>query len=150
LNFKLSILIICLYACTCNLFASIKDPEGDPSSKRDTLSAVVSYGDSWLTRQAFDMDKQNLSLLLDSLYSLEVIPFETIDYLYFASKLQKRNKWEIENALDSLFALDTIPYALINEINFYLNNQEEEKLPIHFASLPQDDSPYPANAFYNS
>lgn len=122
-----------------------KDPEG-----KDTLSAFVSYGDNWLTRQAFDMDKLNISLLVDSLYSLDEIPFETINNLYFVREIQTKNTNEIDAVMDSLFALDTIPYALINEINYYLNSKNEVSLPVHFGTLPQDESIYPANAFYKS
>lgn len=124
----------------------------DPTPKegKDTLKALVSYGDSWLTRKAFDMDKLSISLVLDSLYSLEEIPFETIDNLYFIRAIQQKNEKEITHVLDSLFSLDTIPYALINEINFYLDNKGNAALPLHFGSLPQDTSKYPANALYNS
>jgi murein DD-endopeptidase MepM/ murein hydrolase activator NlpD len=127
-----------------------KDPEGKSNTGKDTLAALVSYGDSWLTRQAFDMDKLNISLLVDSLYSLKEIPFETIENLYFIREIQTRNTEEIGLVLDSLFTLDTIPYALINEINYYMETRYGNPLPVHFGLLPQDDSPFPANAFYNS
>jgi murein DD-endopeptidase MepM/ murein hydrolase activator NlpD len=121
-----------------------------PKEGKDTLKALVSYGDTWLTRRAFDMDKLSISLVLDSLYSLDEIPFETIENLYFIREIQLKNEQEIAFVLDSLFLLDTIPYALINEINFYLGNKQESSLPILFGVLPQDSSMYPANAFYNS
>lgn len=121
-----------------------------PKDGKDTLKALVSYGDTWLTRRAFDMDKLSISLVLDSLYSLDEIPFETIENLYFIREIQQKNEQEIAFVLDSLFLLDTIPYALINEINFYLGNKQESSLPILFGVLPQDSSIYPANAFYNS
>jgi murein DD-endopeptidase MepM/ murein hydrolase activator NlpD len=121
-----------------------------PKDGKDTLKALVSYGDTWLTRRAFDMDKLSIALVLDSLYSLDEIPFETIENLYFIREIQQKNELEIAFVLDSLFLLDTIPYALINEINFYIGNKQESSLPIHFGVLPQDSSKYPANAFYNS
>ena len=126
------------------------DPIKKPPNGKDTLSAMVTYGDLWLTRQAFDIDQLQLSLVLDSLYSLDEIPKETIKNLYFAYEIRKKNTSQIEGILDSLFHLDTIPYALINEINFFISKKEHEKLPVHFGLLPQDDSPYPANAFYHS
>ncbi len=126
------------------------DPLKKSSKGKDTLSAMVTYGDNWLTRQAFDLDQQNLALIIDSLYSLNVIPAETIKNLYFAFAVRKKSDEQIDGVLDSLFHLDTIPYALINEIQFYVNKKEREGLPEHFGLLPQDDSPYPANAFYHS
>ena len=134
------------------LFSSFQAKEIDfnQHDKRDTVSAMVSYGDAYLTRQAFDMDDRDISLLIDSLYALDDIPFETIDKLYFVYRIQNKSQARIEYALESLFNLDTIPYALINEINFHLQAISDNKLPIHFGTLPQDDSPFPANAFYNS
>lgn len=126
------------------------DPSKKDSSGKDTLSALVSYGDSWLTRQAFDMDQLNIALLVDSLYSLDNIPFETIEDLYFVRKIQSQGSESINRTLDSLFQLDTIPYALINEINFYLSTKSQSDIPIHFGLLPQNDSPYPANGFYQT
>lgn len=123
---------------------------GNPAGGKDTLSALVTYGDQWLTRKAFDADKDNMSLLLDSLYALDSIPYETINNLYFAYDLRNQNIDEIENNLDSLFTLDSIPYALINEINTFLNYKKAYKLPKHLGFLPQDESPYPANAFYET
>ena len=53
------------------------DPDGD------TLTAVVTYGDKWLTRKAFDLDEKSLALLMDSLYSLNEIPTAVVKDLYF-------------------------------------------------------------------
>jgi murein DD-endopeptidase MepM/ murein hydrolase activator NlpD len=119
-------------------------------TEKDTLSAMVSYGDNWLTRQAFNMDKLNLSLLVDSLYDLDEIPFETIDNLYFVLKIQQKEEYEINTILDSLFQLDTIPYALINEINYYLSIKKTYDFPQHIDLIPQNNSPYPANGYYQS
>ena len=82
---------------TYSISYSATDPIENASLKKDTLSALVSYGDSWLTRQAFDMDKLNISLLLDSLYGLDDIPFETINNLYFVNKIQKKSVLEIDS-----------------------------------------------------
>lgn len=147
--YKISILISFLFL-NYSFNYEITDPSEGSNSGKDTLSALVSYGDSWLTRQAFDMDKLNISLLLDSLYGLDDIPFETIDNLYFVNKIQNKSIYEIEKALDSLFALDTIPYALINEINYFVESKRQGTETVYFGIMPQDDSPYPANAFYKN
>lgn len=145
---------VCLSIFAFNLSYATISPLSDTASNtietKDTLSAMVSYGDSWLTRQAFDMDKLNISLLVDSLYSLDEIPFETIANLYFVREVQYKSNDQINFVLDSLFNLDTIPYALINEISYYVGTKKNSEIPILFGSLPQDDSKYPANAFYNS
>ncbi len=142
--------LLCLLPSIYSFNYLTTDPDENSSTRKDTLSALVSYGDSWLTRQAFDMDKLNISLLLDSLYSLDNIPFETIDNLYFVNKIQKKSTLEIEFILDSLFTLEEIPYALINEINYFLQSKKQIVYPQFYGIMPQDASPYPANAFYRN
>jgi murein DD-endopeptidase MepM/ murein hydrolase activator NlpD len=116
----------------------------------DTLSAIVSYGEDWVIRQAFNRNQLQISLFVDSLYALDNIPKNTIENLYFAYQLKKHNLNYIKTSVDSLFTLESIPYSLINEINSYIILKEKERFPEHFGLLPQDESPYPANAFYHS
>jgi len=118
--------------------------------KGDTLSAVVTYGDKWLTRKAFDLDETSLAFLMDSLYNLNELPTETIRDLYFFYELRSKSQRELHTVLDSLFNLDTIPYALINEINLFLGNREDYPMEMDFMLLAGDGSPYPANVLYNS
>lgn len=118
--------------------------------KGDTLSAVVTYGDKWLTRKAFDLDETSLALLMDSLYNLSELPTDVIRDLYFFYNLRIKSQRELSIVLDSLFSLDTIPYALINEINLFKGNREDYPMAADFMLLAGDGSPYPANVLYHS
>ena len=143
-----SLIFIVLF--TVSLVGSGVEKFDDLNPKGDTITAVVTYGDKWLTRKAFDLDEKSLALLMDSLYSLNEIPKTVIKELYFFYELRSKTNRELNLVLDSLFNLDTIPYALINEINLFLNNSEGYHMPSDFMLLPGDDSPYPANAIYQS
>ena len=126
-------------------------PDNRPEpGEKDTIKAVVTYGDKWLTRKAFNLEETELAILVDSLFSMDMIPVETIHDLYYFYNLRKKSEEEIYLVLDSLFNLDTIPYALINEINLYLNTRTGFHLQGDFLMIPGDDSPYPANAIYHS
>ena len=142
MRIRISILLLAIFA---SMTTSGRDPV-----KKDTLNAMVTYGDHWLTKKAVDLNEENLALLVDSLYSLDSIPYDQIDNIYFVYHLKSKDKYFIESKLDSLFTLDSIPYALINEISTYLLLLENYRMPEHLAFMPQDESPYPANAYYGS
>jgi murein DD-endopeptidase MepM/ murein hydrolase activator NlpD len=147
-SFLIFLIFIVLY--TLAGFSYGAEEYHDLNPKGDTLTAVVTYGDKWLTRKAFDLDEKSLALLMDSLYSLNEIPTTVIKDLYFFYELRSKSNRELNLVLDSLFSMDTIPYALINEINLFLNNTEGYHMPSDFMLLPGDDSPYPANSLYQS
>jgi murein DD-endopeptidase MepM/ murein hydrolase activator NlpD len=146
------VLFVLFYIGFLNGFVAVDTCEaknGFPH-KGDTLSAMVTYGDKWLTRKAFDLDETSLALLMDSLYSLSELPSEVIRDLYFFYDLRSKSSRELELVLDSLFNLDTIPYALINEINLFSGNRNDYPIATNFILLAGDSTPYPANVLYHS
>ena len=143
--------IILIHGLSNNLIAINRIVFTDSTNHNgDTLSAVVTYGDKWLTRKAFDLDETSLAFLMDSLYNLEKLPNEIIRDLYFFYELRSKSELALNIVLDSLFALDTIPYALINEINLFLGNREDYPMASDFVLFSGDSTPYPANVLYQT
>lgn len=116
----------------------------------DTLAALVTYGDDWLTRQAFHLETIDLALLMDSLYSLEKAPVDVLERLALLYHMRFKSTEELDLILDSLFTLDEIPYALINEINL-IKGSEEMVLSINrpLYSISENEI-YPAHSLYGS
>lgn len=118
---------------------------------KDTVKAVVSYGNNFLFRTAEDLDGVYFSKILDSLNALPNPPQDLIREIQIYQKIQAMNTDQIANVIDSLFDLDTVPYALINEINLYISKMPDDaELQHQQVFVPIDSSPYPANTFYGS
>lgn len=117
----------------------------------DTVKAVVSYGDDYLFQTADAHSDNYFNYILDSLQSLDPVPQNKVKEVQFYRSIQYKSATEINNLIDSLFELDTVPFALINEINRYVAinyDFEADAFGDNYVFVPQDDSPYPANAFY--
>ncbi len=121
------------------------------SSKKDTVRAVVMYGDNYLFTKAEHLTDVHLNHVLDSLTCLDSIPHGLINEIKIYQRVKDKTEGQIIHMIDSLFELDTVPYALINEINLYVST-----LPLRNANyndyflMPIDTSCYPANYYYKS
>ncbi len=90
-------------------------------SEADVVSAVVIYGDDKLVDQQEALTDERLSLLLDSLCTLDPAPQDLIRDLRMFQRIRRMDEGQMVAMIDSLFELDTIPYALVNEINLYVD-----------------------------
>lgn len=122
---------------------------GGGEAKRDTVQAVVLYGEEVLFDAVSGLDDRQVGLLRDSLFRTQGHT-QLIDYIDLYLSLKNKSDEQLSGYLDSLFETDHVPYALINQINIFLANRPGE-LP----ALPQRDlfiggtgDTYPASCFY--
>lgn len=131
------------------LHAAILDGGGEEEEKRDTVRAVVFYGDNDpLTKQGA-IGTAELDGLLDSLYLIEPLPEELIEEIEAYRFLRSKSEKELATMIDSLFELESIPYAYINQINLYIATLHERPGPVSASLLAENnDHTWPANSFY--
>lgn len=125
--------------------------EEDSEAKRDTASAVVLYdaGAKFMPTAAYDVEFY--TNMIDSLVRVDPIPVYLVNQLNVYRNLTKRNRSELFHVVDSIFQAPMVPQPVLNAVNIYLTALERElAAPVGFyAHVPEDKSPYPANAFYN-
>lgn len=92
------------------------------TTRTDTVSALVVYGDDKLLDEEEALSDERLSELLDSLCTLHPTPTDLIRDLRLFQRIRTMDTDGMVQLIDSLFELDTVPYALINEINLYASN----------------------------
>ncbi len=117
---------------------------------KDTARAMVVYNLDHIELSPDGHSEAFLSLVDSVLLTGHVDPHmgHLIDVV---ASIHKRTEEELILLIDSLFTLEEIPYALINEINYRIAQEEfhtdEDDGIFH---IPDDGSPYPANALYGS
>ena len=109
--------------CLGMLAAHAGNPVKDEVTTRDTVQAVVLYGEEILFDAVEGLTDDQVSDLRDS-----VMKFHGANQLnnYISLYLSLKNKTEeqLNSYIDSLFEAESlIPYALINQINIYLPNK---------------------------
>lgn len=113
--------------------------------KRDTVSAVVVYGEEMLLPSIERLGSEGIIRYKDSLLCLKRPPFELIEQVELYERIPYMPFDEVFNLIDSLFEMREIPYALINQINWYVAFNE---------FIDDDDeidtTEYPADFYYNS
>lgn len=133
-----------------SLMASNKPVSGSEGSKKDTVSAVVLYGEEVLFEAVEGQNDQEIIALRDSLL-LHKGANQLSSYIDLYLSLKNKSEQELHHYIDSLFEVDAVPYALINQINIFLANRPERVEPF----LPSDlyigaaDQPIPADTFYH-
>lgn len=126
--------------------------EGNGSTKRDTVTARVMYGESLVLEELKNAAPAEIIAYRDSVKKLRAIDPGVLAQLDLLVSIQNMNKFEVADLIDSLFEMTIIPYALINQINHYLDHNppkdiREEELPDKFiVNLCQ--SQFPADTFY--
>lgn len=98
------------------------DLGGTDTTRIDTVSALVVYGDDKLLAEDEVMSDERLDRVLDSLCTLDPAPEDLIRDLRLFQRIRGMDLDAMVLLIDSLFDLETVPYALINEINLYANN----------------------------
>ncbi len=95
---------------------------GADTTRTDTVSALVVYGDEKLLEADEALSDERLADLLDSLCAMDPAPADLIRDLRLFQRIRSMDTDQMVLLIDSLFELDTVPYALINEINLYAMN----------------------------
>lgn len=132
------------------LFTKAGEPSGKEGLKRDTIPAVVLYGEEILFDAVEGLTDNQVADLRDSVLKYHGAN-ELTNYISLYLSLKTKTEDQLNNYIDSLFELEgEVPYALINQINIYLANKPETIEVI----LPKDlfvgtsDAPIPATEFY--
>jgi murein DD-endopeptidase MepM/ murein hydrolase activator NlpD len=136
--------------CLGMLAAHAGNPVKDEVTTRDTVQAVVLYGEEILFDAVEGLTDDQLSDLRDSVMKFHGAN-QLTNYISLYLSLKNKTEEQLNSYIDSLFEAEgLIPYALINQINIYLANKPEE-IPI---ILPKDlfigttVEAFPASNFY--
>jgi len=122
----------------------------DKTNRKDTVSAVVAYGQGFLFESAQELSTSEFDKLLDSILMDEFSSKELIQEINFYKTIKNKSKGSIYAMIDSLFQLDSIPYNLINPLNLYVVlHPKELETPPTYSFVNSDSSFYPAHAYYN-
>ena len=121
----------------------------EPGPKRDTVDAVVMYGEELLFDAVTGLNDNQVRDLRDSVLKFHGVSTFS-NYLDLYISLTSKTEEELVNYIDSLFETEEVPYALINQINIFLANRPEEFI----VAIPKDlfigkiGSPIPAEEMY--
>lgn len=121
---------------------------GGPVGKRDTLPAVVLYGEELLFDVVTSLHDEEVLCLRDSLLAGGQHDFvQSID-LYLRLKNEPEEK--LAHYLDSVFDSEQVPYALINQITLFIANRPAHIEPVRHLGcyVGRRDEPTPATEFY--
>jgi murein DD-endopeptidase MepM/ murein hydrolase activator NlpD len=97
-------------------------------NKRDTVKAVVMYGDEVLFDAVEGLNDRQVRDLRDSVLRFHGKSSFT-DYLDQYISLTSKTEDQLIDYIDSLFESEDVPYALINQINLFLANRPEKVVP---------------------
>lgn len=146
---KIILSLVCFIA-VFNIFPATNKGGEDPSIvKKDTVRALVMYGDKFLFEQVDCMSDAAVYRFRDSLLMLPHPPLFLIKQIHLYISIKKMSDDEIVHLIDSLFELETIPYPLVNQINYYVASRSA-KMEENLFFSDADSSFYPADSFYNS
>lgn len=123
--------------------------EKDRELKRDTVDAVVLYGEEMLFDAVAGLSDDEVKALRDSILLTEGRS-QLTTYLDLYISLTSMSEEALIQYIDSLFESDHVPYALINQINVFMANRPDEiiaKLPANFY-IGNPESTIPAHEFY--
>lgn len=135
---------------SANIF-SLGNKEGEETTvvKKDTVRALVMYGDKFLFDRVDYMSEEAVVRFRDSLLMLPHPPLHLIRQIHLYLSIKKMNDDEIVHLIDSLFEQEIIPYPLVNQINLYVANRSA-KMEENLFYSDEDTSLYPADKFYHS
>lgn len=94
------------------------------ASNKDTVVAVVMYGNEVLFPNFKDLPPKEAKHLRDSIASLPSTSAKIIEMMDFYIALGEMNKGDMTNLVDSLFEVESIPYPLVNQLNLFLAHHE--------------------------
>jgi len=138
-------MMLSTWGMACSVCGSaVHDPNG-----KDTVTAVVMYGEHQLFDRREALSDDELAVLMDSLVSLDNTPMALISEIQLYSKIRKLDQTQMISLIDSLFEQDTVPYALINEVNLYMSYANVHFNTDHLITVPwETDGPHPADHVY--
>lgn len=117
---------------------------------KDTARAMVVYNLEEIELDSMDHGS-TLEHLLDSMICMDHVDHDLNHLIEVVASIHTRDEASLISLIDSLFELKEIPYALINEINFRISQEDFlAKEDDGIFRIPDDGSPYPANALYGS
>lgn len=128
-----------------------KKNKEEKKTNRDTATAVVMYGNNLVLGAGWENYQKHFNYYIDKLLDEDSVSSQDLATMELCKTLNSKKPKELQGMLDSLFRLDQIPYALINEINFQIAHNDFKRNEVDFDfMIPYDDTPYPANYFYES
>lgn len=126
------------------------EPTKNENAKRDTIQAVVLYGEEILFDAVEGLTDEQVGDLRDSVLKYHGAN-QLTNYINLYLSLKSNSEEELNEYIDSLFEAEgEVPYALINQINLFLANRpeyiEEAISENLFVGLPEAN--IPATEFY--
>ncbi len=124
----------------------------DHEPARDTSNAVVVYDADARFIPHASYTAEYYSHIIDSLVRLDTIPVALVNQLNVYRSLAIREPGELAAVIDSIFESPAVPKPVLNAVNIYMAAIEDAmRAPSGFAAyIPEDESPFPANAFYEN
>jgi len=141
--------VFCLLGCIHAGGLIAGNPVSEKGKVKDTVQAVVIYGDDYLLKKIQNPDPDLISWTIDSLLCLDKVPQSLVEQLTLYAELSQKSRDEIVQMIDSLFTLDSIPYPLINQINLYVATNPKEHINVSLPWYYDENSKYPADTFYH-
>ncbi len=117
------------------------------NNKKDTLTAVVVYGDDYLLPGIDSMSIDRLKQYRDSLAMTGNVNPAYLMHLDLYIRIPEMSFDEVYSLIDSLFGLEVIPFPLINQINRYIAFHSPDETD-KYAEEQIDTSIYPADFYY--
>ena len=141
---KLPLLILLAFLMPFSSFC-----EGVPA-RRDTASAIVVYDAEVKFVPRADYSAAHYENVIDSLVMLDTVPVSLINQLSIYKTLSEKSPSDLPAIIDSIFDSNEVNQTTLNAVNIYMAAVDRaiEKVSGFELYIPADDSPYPANAFY--
>lgn len=142
---------IILFCFLLSLGLSSPVHAGDPGgkkTKKDTVSAVVLYGNDLLFQSIEQLSDERINEVYDSLKALPTAPQNLLNQIDLYLRVKDMSKDELAFLMDSLFEADDVEYALINQINLYIIENPPLEIKISPEITIRRRSPYPADEHY--
>lgn len=143
-------LFFVFFIAVLNIFSTgISGGEEPNTVKKDTVRALVMYGDKFLFERVDYMSEDAVIRFRDSLLMMPRPPLHLVKEIHLYLSIKKMSDDEIVHLIDSLFEQEIIPYPLVNQINLYVANRGA-KMEENIFYSEEDTSMYPADGFYQS
>jgi len=123
--------------------------EGDPV-RRDTSSAMVVYDAQVKFVPRIDFSAAHYENVIDSLVLLDTVPVSLVKQLSVYKRLSEKKPSDLPAIIDSIFESNEVNQIALNAVNIYMAAVDRaiEKPSGFELYVPFDDSPYPANVYY--
>lgn len=142
--------LLTIIAITTAFLATAGGPGGRvEEAKRDTVKAVVLYGEELLFNAVEGLSDNQVKDLRDSVIKFHGRSTFT-SYLDLYISFTQKPEDELVQYIDSLFEMEEVPYALINQINLFIANRPDEvneEIPRDLY-IGRNDVSIPAQDFY--